>query len=714
MYEYQHDETICSNDSVLWRGDYYAIQGTYYDSLTSQYNCDSVYVLNLFVNPSYEYLLYDTICDGLLYTWRGNDYSTGGTYYDSQQTNLGCDSVFVLHLFAHPVYLTVLTDSFCHGDIYNWHGDDISIPGTYYDSLQTVAGCDSIFVLHLFENPVYQFVEYDTICQNDPFVWHGHNYFNPGTYYDSLSTQYGCDSVYILNLTINLVFEFEQTEIICQGDIFSWRGDDYIDSGTYYDILTTESGCDSTYILYLIVNPSYELISNVSVCDGEYFTWRGNSYNTQGTYYDYLLTDLGCDSTYVLNLSIKPTYEFVETNAVCNGNIYSWRGDDYSTPGTYYDSLLTNLGCDSVYVLHLLNNSLYHYVENHSICSGNIYSWHGNDFDTTGVYYDSLQTISGCDSVYELHLTVNPTYEFVLNEAICNGETLLWQGNTYTVGGTYYDSLQTIYGCDSVYVLHLTVNPFYQFNITETICDGDTLNWHGLNCTLPGIYYDSLLTTAGCDSVYMLHLIVKPVYKIITNHQMCNGDIFNWRGNNYSIPGTYYDSLQTIYGCDSLYILNLSITLVDLNVTQNGAVFSSNAIGATYQWVDCDNNYAPIPLQTNSSFTAIANGNYAVIVTKNGCVDTSACFNLTNVLTDNLTNIGNISIYPNPNDGNFNLELFEKTSVTVYDAIGSVVFRGDFTEGTHPLHFNHLANGIYILKAENSNKMKILRVVVQK
>ena len=60
--------------------------------------------------------------------------------------------------------------------------------------------------------------------------------------------------------------------------------------------------------------------------------------------------------------------------------------------------------------------------------------------------------------------------------------------------------------------------------------------------------------------------------------------------------------------------------------SQNGTTLTADQTGATYQWLDCDNNYAVINGETNQSYTPAVTGNYAVEVNMNGCIDTSACF----------------------------------------------------------------------------------------
>ena len=75
-------------------------------------------------------------------------------------------------------------------------------------------------------------------------------------------------------------------------------------------------------------------------------------------------------------------------------------------------------------------------------------------------------------------------------------------------------------------------------------------------------------------------------------------------------------------------------------VTQTGATLTAEQSGATYQWLDCDNGYAVIATETNQSYTpSNVTGNYAVEVTLNGCVDTSACYHVDYTGIEQLTNI---------------------------------------------------------------------------
>jgi len=558
-YEFTENQEICDNESYFWRGHTYNIAGTYYDSLTTQYGCDSVYILHLIIHPTFTFDDYAEICDNESFTWRGNTYFNAGTYYDSLNTIFGCDSIYILHLIEHPTYEFVHNAEICDNQSYTWRGNTYYNAGTYYDSLNTVFGCDSVYILNLIVHPTYEIVHNAEICDNENYSWRGNTFQNAGTYYDTLNTVYGCDSVFILHLILHPTFEIQQTAEICDNESYNWRGNIYHNAGTYFDSLNTVFGCDSVFVLNLIVHPTYEFVQNAEICDNDSYLWRGNIYYNTGTYYDNLSTMHGCDSVFILNLKVHKTYLQPQVVRICDNESYFWQGNTYTNTGVYYDSLTTIHGCDSVLVLALLVYPTFEFILHKEICDNETFTWRGNIYHNTGVYYDSLTTINGCDSVYVLNLLVNPTYEFVQNAVICDNESYQWRGNTYFNSGTYYDNLNSVNGCDSIYVLNLQVYPTYEFSQYAEICDNETYSWRGFSLNTSGIYYDSLITQNGCDSVFILNLIVHPTYVTINEAEVCDNEIYFWHGNTYYSTGTYYDSLNTINGCDSIHVLNLIV-----------------------------------------------------------------------------------------------------------------------------------------------------------
>ncbi len=95
-----------------------------------------------------------------------------------------------------------------------------------------------------------------------------------------------------------------------------------------------------------------------------------------------------------------------------------------------------------------------------------------------GNYYDTLTSINGCDSVIITQLTVNPVYFITNPQTICDGDSYIINGNTYTVAGNYYDTLYSISGCDSIILTQITVNilPIAIASSNSPVCVGDPIN----------------------------------------------------------------------------------------------------------------------------------------------------------------------------------------------------------------------------------------------
>ncbi|MFD1553382.1 hypothetical protein DNU06_06870 [Putridiphycobacter roseus] len=163
----------------------------------------------------------------------------------------------------------------------------------------------------------------------------------------------------------------------------------------------------------------------------------------------------------------------------------------------------------------------------------------------------------------------------------------------------------------------------------------------------------------------------------VTDHQTaCNS--YTW------IDGTEYTSSNVVathnlisaYGCDSIITLNLTIHTMDISTAMNGLhLQSNNALATSYQWLNCDNDNAVIPNETNQSYTVTSNGSYAVIVNENGCVDTSTCM-LVDFVGLNQTNKQTISLHPNPAKGNSTLyfdQIQKESIISIFSTNGQLI-----------------------------------------
>ncbi len=193
--------------------------------------------------------------------------------------------------------------------------------------------------------------------------------------------------------------------------------------------------------------------------------------------------------------------------------------------------------------------------------------------------------------------------------------------------------------------------------------------------------------------------------------------------NSYTVPSgdETYTSSQTILdtipnqlGCDSIMTINITINTVNVGVTNTSPILTANATGSTYQWLDCGNNFAVISGVTNQSYTATTNGNYAVAVTQNGCIDTSSCEAVNNVgVLEN--SFGNtLTVYPNPTNGKLNIDLgsiYNNVTVIVSNLLGQIVHNKNFNNSSL-LQLNITGEaGVYFIEISSGDKKALLKVM---
>jgi gliding motility-associated-like protein len=230
--------------------------------------------LNLIVNPLVSSITSVATCDNRLpYNWNGNTYSATGTYYVTLQSAAGCDSVARLDLVVNPVVRSSTSATTCANRLpYNWNGQSFTAGGTYIVTLQSVAGCDSLATLNLTVNPVPTSTTNSAVCTNRlPYVWNGQSYNASGSYVVTLRSSLGCDSLATLNLAVNPIPTSTTNVTRCVNELpYIWNGQSYTATGRYDYRLTSAAGCDSIATLVLQVNqlPEVTISGPDSLCIG--------------------------------------------------------------------------------------------------------------------------------------------------------------------------------------------------------------------------------------------------------------------------------------------------------------------------------------------------------------------------------------------------------------------------------------------------------------
>lgn len=157
----------------------------------------------------------------------------------------------------------------------------------------------------------------------------------------------------------------------------------------------------------------------------------------------------------------------------------------------------------------------------------------------------------------------------------------------------------------------------------------------------------------------------------------CNAIISPSKKYLWDSSGIYQDTVSNLSGCDSIFTIHLSIDSIDTRIIQNGMQLTAAEAGATsYQWLNCDSGYTPIPSASLQGFTPSANGSYAVAISAHGCTDTSACYAFNDVYLNEYELIKAISVFPNPSSGNFTIEWKRPIAtaiLTLYNTHGSEI-----------------------------------------
>lgn len=292
------------------------------------------------------------------------------------------------------------------------------------------------------------------------------------------------------------------------------------------------------------------------------------------------------------------------------------------------------------------------------------------------------------------------------NQTTCNSYT--FNNQIFTTSGIYYDTLINSTGCDSIITLNLTINS-NSSTLNQITCNSYTFN--NQIHTTSGIYYDTLINSNGCDSIITLNLTINNPTSNTINQTSCNSYNFNNQAN--TTTGIYYDTLINSTGCDSIITLNLTINNPNIATTQNGTQLSSAATGATYQWLKC-NPYSVISGATNQTYTATANGDYAVAVTQNGCTDTSNCMAVNSVGLNNYSVNHLITISPNPANSIFEIKGANNGAVVnLYNTFGQKLLTSKIENQTALINISNFANGVYVAEIIEGNQTSRIKISKQ-
>jgi hypothetical protein len=125
---------------------------------------------------------------------------------------------------------------------------------------------------------------------------------------------------------------------------------------------------------------------------------------------------------------------------------------------------------------------------------------------------------------------------------------------------------------------------------------------------------------------------------------------------------------------------------------------------AQLQWLNCNADFASISGETNPTFTAFSDGNYALETSSANCRDTSNCILFSSVGLHSITS-NQFKVFPIPSDETLMIESeFSNSPIRIFDAQGRLVFETIKNEKRMEIDVRLFQSGLYFIQSENISK----------
>lgn len=374
-------------------------------------NCNTFDTVNITVVPQYNDTVNQVVCNSSSYVFNGQTLTQSGTYVDTLTAVQGCDSIVTLNLSFVNVQSNAGPDIFLCSDEsgslgsnpvagynYSWspplnlsnassanptvsaqNTSGVPIVQNYTLTATSISNpgvCPAVDQVQVTIYPKFSTLITDTLCNGGPYTFNGQTITQSGIYIDSLTSQYGCDSIIELDLSISTEPIFQLVDsAICIGNSISLGpinpGGNYtytwspqmsavsstgimtwnpLVSNEFFLLATNDFGCTHLDSMDLTVNPLPNMglvTSSQALCPGEAlvltasgastYVWTGpaafnGSANVQnilptgtGVFQAVGYSTAGCSDSISTNFLLfpKPNLTITPDQEICDGEMVS-------------------------------------------------------------------------------------------------------------------------------------------------------------------------------------------------------------------------------------------------------------------------------------------------------------------------------------------------------------------------------------------------------
>lgn len=453
---------------------------------------------------------------------------------------------------------------------------------------------------------------------------------------------------------------------ICQYDSIYILGQWVSYSGNYSSVFTNSNGCDS---LQMDVIKRHTLN-----CSIQYTTWNGYQF----------LQNTGYSPNYSPSTDIitYQWYDITNQQIIPGANGSTWVAT-YS--GDFACIVSNQVGCtDTSNIVNVhCSNAFNNYV---GICQGDSVQVGNHWYSIAGNYSDTLMSIAGCDSVVNTQLYVST------------------MNNVVNVWGTQLSVFNS--------------NCTYQWIDCNT---GLTLpvTTYSMVGTYPGSYKVIITNINGCilESACTPTALICPYYNIQQYPSICAGDSLAVGNIWHSTAGYYVDTLEALWGCDSIIRTQLYVTNINTTINVNGNyLYSPNGnFSYTYEWIDC-NTGVSFP-DSMSSFLPPYSGSFKAVITStlNNCSAETNCIPMVITTINDRQSDQGFLLSPNPTNDETTLILNknpDKAMIQITDLNGNNIQQINVLGTKTVISLVDYSAGVYYVKLFENNCFKSAQKVV--
>ncbi len=389
----------------------------FYDTLKNPNPGDTFELLvakNYFCNGEYQKFIfttgkihnidvYDTLCAGAIYTNRKHKIYKDSTFPYTLSNRYKCDSVVTYHIHFKDTSSTYQKVVRCRGDSLKVGKHVYTNAGFFKDTLVNKFGCDS-FVYSKFSIASDTVYLKEHVCNTYIYKLGDSTFYKPGNYKVVFRSSKGCDSMVIAKITMSRDTAVRIKPTICQGDSFVLRGLKYVLSGNYQVKLPRFDGCDSTIRIALSVKPKSFIQNKISLCFGDSLIVGKHNYKKTGTYFDTLKSLWGCDSVINSTVVVHPKYDTTAVYILCGDSTVVINNVPYSKNTSFNFKHTSFAGCDSMVRYRILKTKL---TPDFAIDSSQV-----PEFTFTNASRDAIKFLWSFDDGYKDSTRAKLTYQF--------------------------------------------------------------------------------------------------------------------------------------------------------------------------------------------------------------------------------------------------------------------------------------------------------------